>query len=36
VTEQWQAWAEAARERLDEIRKSMHGADSDRPGGPGD
>lgn len=36
VTEQWQARAEAARERLDEIRKSMHGNDSDRPGGPGD
>lgn len=34
--EQWQARQKAARERLDEIRKSMHRNDSDQTGGPGE
>jgi len=36
VQEQWQARAKSARERLDEIRKSMHRNDSDGSGGSGE
>jgi hypothetical protein len=36
VQEQWQARAKSARERLDEIRKSMRRSDSDGSGGPGE